>query len=89
MMFVVCFFFGVQVAKCEYLNPGGSLKDRIAPRMIDDAVRAGKIRPGCTLITPTSGNTGIGVALVAAVRGYRCIIVRTLSFSYVRSSRVK
>lgn len=61
-------------AKCEYLNPGGSLKDRIGWAMVDAAEREGRIRPGDTLIEPTSGNTGIGIALAGAVRGYRVII---------------
>ncbi|XP_041663393.1 cystathionine beta-synthase b [Cheilinus undulatus] len=62
------------LAKCEFFNAGGSIKDRIALQMIEDAEKAGILKPGDTLIEPTSGNTGIGIALVAAVKGYRCII---------------
>jgi cystathionine beta-synthase len=62
------------LAKCEHLNAGGSVKDRIGKRMIEEAQRSGRIRPGDTLIEPTSGNTGIGMALAAAVYGYRMII---------------
>src|SRR5215475_11768151 len=61
-------------AKCEFLNPGGSLKDRIGWSMVEAAERDGRIHPGDTLIEPTSGNTGIGIALAGAVRGYRVII---------------
>jgi cystathionine beta-synthase len=63
------------LAKVEYLNPGGSVKDRIAVRMIDDAEASGALRPGGTIVEPTSGNTGVGLAMVAQQRGYRCIFV--------------
>ncbi|XP_016403484.1 cystathionine beta-synthase-like, partial [Sinocyclocheilus rhinocerous] len=62
-------------AKCEFFNSGGSVKDRISLRMVEDAERDGILKPGDTIIEPTSGNTGIGLALAAAVKGYRCIIV--------------
>ncbi|MBV9513271.1 MAG: cystathionine beta-synthase [Mycobacteriaceae bacterium] len=66
---------GRVVAKVEYLNPGGSVKDRIAVKMIDAAEAAGELRPGGTIVEPTSGNTGVGLALVAQQRGYRCVFV--------------
>ncbi|MBX7269100.1 cystathionine beta-synthase [Micromonospora sp. Llam7] len=63
------------LAKVEYLNPGGSVKDRIALRMVEDAEAAGILRPGGTIVEPTSGNTGVGLALVAQLKGYRCVFV--------------
>ena len=61
-------------SKCEFFNPGGSIKDRIGWKMVEDAEQSGRIKPGDTLIEPTSGNTGQGIALAAAVKGYECII---------------
>jgi cystathionine beta-synthase len=63
------------LAKVEYFNPGGSVKDRIALRMIEAAERSGELRPGGTIVEPTSGNTGVGLAIVAQTRGYRCVFV--------------
>ena len=61
-------------SKCEFFNPGGSIKDRIGWKMVEDAEQSGRIKPGDTLIEPTSGNTGQGIALAAAIKGYDCII---------------
>lgn len=66
---------GLVAAKIEYLNPGGSSKDRIAIKMIDAAEASGELKPGGTIVEPTSGNTGVGLALVAQQRGYRCVFV--------------
>ncbi|GGM16902.1 cystathionine beta-synthase [Dactylosporangium sucinum] len=66
---------GTVLAKVEYLNPGGSVKDRIALRMVEEAEQAGLLKPGGTIVEPTSGNTGVGLALVAQLRGYRCVFV--------------
>ncbi len=66
---------GLVAAKVEYLNPGGSSKDRIAVRMVDAAEKSGELKPGGTIVEPTSGNTGVGLALVAQQRGYKCIFV--------------
>jgi cystathionine beta-synthase len=66
---------GTVAAKIEYLNPGGSSKDRIAVKMIEAAEASGELRPGGTIVEPTSGNTGVGLALVAQLRGYRCVFV--------------
>src|SRR6201991_4433190 len=66
---------GRVVAKIEYLNPGGSAKDRIAVKMIDAAEASGELKPGGTIVEPTSGNTGVGLALVAQQRGYKCVFV--------------
>ena len=63
------------LAKVEYFNPGGSVKDRIALRMVEEAEKAGLLKPGGTIVEPTSGNTGVGLALVAQLKGYRCVFV--------------
>ena len=77
------------VAKLEYFNPAGSVQDRIAKAMIDEAEAAGKLKPGSVIIEPTSGNTGIGLASVAAARGYRIIIVMPETMSVERRQLIK
>ena len=77
------------LAKLEYLNPAGSAKDRIARAMIDDAEARGLLRPGAAIIEPTSGNTGIGLAVVAAARGYRTVIVMPETMSAERRMLMK
>lgn len=77
------------LAKLEYFNPAGSVKDRIAKAMIDDAEQKGKLKPGATIIEPTSGNTGIGLSSVAAARGYKIIIVMPETMSVERRQLMK
>jgi cysteine synthase A len=76
-------------AKLEFLNPGGSVKDRIALSMIEDGETRGLLRPGGTIVEPTSGNTGVALAMVAAVRGYRCIVVMPEGYGRVKARIMK
>ncbi|KII65583.1 Cystathionine beta-synthase [Thelohanellus kitauei] len=82
---IKCKLFG----KCEFYNPFGSIKDRIGYRMISEAERDRKIKPGDTLIEPTSGNTGIAIAAAAAVKGYRCIIVISEKMSHEKLNVIR
>ena len=77
------------IAKVEYFNPGGSVKDRIALAMIEDAEEKGILKPGATIIEPTSGNTGVGLALVSAVKGYKLILTMPETMSIERRNLVK
>ena len=76
-------------AKAEFLNPGGSIKDRVAKNMIEQAEKEGKLKPGMTIIEPTSGNTGIGLALVGVRKGYKVIIVMPENMSEERKRIIR
>lgn len=82
-------FLMIADAKVEFFNPGGSIKDRIAFRMIEDAEEQGRLKPGCTIIEPTSGNTGIGLAMACAVKGYKCLIVMPEKMSNEKVAALK
>lgn len=77
------------LAKCEFLNPGGSVKDRIGRRMIVDAEHSGRLKKGDTLIEPTSGNTGVGLAMVAAANGYKMVITMPEKMSMEKENTLK
>jgi cysteine synthase A len=72
-------------AKLEWLNPGGSVKDRIALAMVEDAERRGLLQPGATIVEPTSGNTGVALAMIAAARGYRCVVVMPEGYGQMKA----
>jgi cystathionine beta-synthase len=80
---------GTILAKLEYLNPGGSVKDRIGLAMIEAAERDGRLEPGGTIVEPTSGNTGVGLAIAAALKGYRCIFVMPDKMSQEKISMLR
>ena len=77
------------LAKLEYVNPGGSVKDRIGLAMIERAEAEGKLKPGGTIVEPTSGNTGVGLAIAAALKGYRCIFVMPDKMSQEKISMLR
>src|SRR6187200_3128414 len=80
---------GELLAKLEYLNPGGSVKDRIGLAMVEAAEQDGRLRPGGTIVEPTSGNTGAGLAIAAALHGYRCIFVMPDKMSQEKISMLR
>src|SRR4026208_2361126 len=80
---------GELLAKLEYLNPGGSVKDRIGLAMVEAAEKDGRLRPGGTIVEPTSGNTGVGLAMAAALKGYRCIFVMPDKMSQEKISMLR
>ncbi|HZH04376.1 MAG TPA: cysteine synthase family protein, partial [Myxococcaceae bacterium] len=77
------------LVKCEFMNPGGAIKDRMALHIIEKAERAGVLKPGSTIVENTSGNTGMGVALAAAVKGYRCVFTMPDKMSAEKVNRLK
>ncbi|CAM37836.1 cystathionine beta-synthase, partial [Leishmania braziliensis MHOM/BR/75/M2904] len=77
------------VAKCEFLNPGGSVKDRIGKQMVADAEKNGTLKPGSVIVEATSGNTGIGLSMAAAIRGYRIVITMPKKMSHEKETTLK